>query len=429
MFVFWWTVTLSSRLLTESLVFKRLEGDAGSVVSILEFDAIENNAQRLSLADARLKPAYDLPVSGSYFMVRSDSQLLLSRSAWDQFFDVPLLVPGQQAKRRETGVAGETLLIWYGGFARAGSEFTVGIAESIGPIEARLTVFQWFSALISVLVLVALVGVQRWIVRASVRQLDAIRQDMLRLEHGQAVSLSEDVPSEIAPLVKEFNRLLRRFDHRLRQSRNAVGNLAHSLKGPLNLLIRSTESEQIGPPERSMIAQSAEHIRRLIESELKRARLAGRGTVGQRFDVDSEIPALIGLLQQVYSDKSVDVRYIIGPEVELVHDRQDMLELIGNLLDNAVKWSRSVVMLNIRRANGILVEVEDDGPGCSPEKLGRLTERGVRLDESVAGHGLGLAIVKDIVDTYEGRLELTVSTRLGGLKAAVYLPARAQDGG
>ena len=147
---------------------------------------------------------------------------------------------------------------------------------------------------------------------------------------------------------------------------------------------------------------------------MKRARLAGRGTIGQRFKVDVEIPALIGLLEQVYSDKQVDVRYNIGPEVELVHDRQDMLELIGNLLDNAVKWSRSVVIVNLRSAKGILIDVEDDGPGCSPEKLGQLTGRGVRLDESVAGHGLGLSIVKDIVDTYDGRLEITPQRGLAG---------------
>ncbi len=138
--------------------------------------------------------------------------------------------------------------------------------------------------------------------------------------------------------------------------------------------------------------------------------------------------ALIGLLEQVYSDKQVDVRYNIGPGVELVHDRQDMLELIGNLLDNAVKWSRSVVIINLRNANGILMDVEDDGPGCSPEELGRLTERGVRIDESVAGHGLGLSIVKDIVDSYEGRLELATSARLGGLRASVFLPSRSLSG-
>jgi len=432
MFVFWWTATLGSRLLTQSFVYSRLEAQAKSVVSVIEFP--DQSARMLQtttlltprLGAFRLDPAYDLPASGQYFVIRAGDTVLSSRSAWDQFFNVPELAPGQQLKVRGVGIAGEPLLFWYGGFARMGNPFTIAVAEDVSPIEERLRVFQWFSAVIAIILLAALLAVQHVVVRRSVEKLDAIRRDMLRLEHGQAVSLSEDVPSEIRPLVSEFNRLLRRFDQRLRQSRNAVGNLAHSLKGPLNLLLRSTQAEQLGKPEQAAIAQNAEHIRQLIESELKRARLAGRGTIGQRFKVDTEIPALIGLLEQVYSDKQVDIRYNIGPEVELVHDRQDMLELIGNLLDNAVKWSNSVVILNLRSAKGILMDVEDDGPGCSPEKLGQLTGRGVRLDESVAGHGLGLSIVKDIVETYEGRLDFAPSTRLGGLRVSVYLPERTR---
>jgi len=99
-----------------------------------------------------------------------------------------------------------------------------------------------------------------------------------------------------------------------------------------------------------------------------------------------------------------------------------MLELIGNLLDNAVKWCKQVVLINVHHANGVLLEVEDDGPGCSPAEFSRLVERGVRLDESVAGHGLGLGIVKDIIDTYNGKLSFGQSSRLDGLRVSVFLP-------
>lgn len=424
MFVFWWSATLASRLLTDRFVFEGLAASARSVESVLEFDS---PTPGIRLGNYRLDPAYERPASGRYFVVRTQNETLSSRSAWEQHFQVPLLAPGEQRSMRGTGVAGEPMLFWYGGYARQGQLFTIAVARDISVIKNKLQVFQWFSASIALVLLLALLGVQRLIVKRSVDKLDTIRRDMKRLEHGKAVALSEDVPGEVLPLVREFNRMLRRYDQRLRQSRNAVGNLAHSLKGPLNLLLRETESIHAEKHDQAVIAQNAEAIRQLIESELKRARLAGRGTVGQRFDVDAELPALIGLLEQVYSEKSVDVRYNIGPGVELVHDRQDMLELIGNLLDNAVKWSRSVVIVNLRSARGILIDVEDDGPGCSPEELGRLTQRGVRLDESVAGHGLGLSIVKDIVDMYEGRLELVTSTRLGGLRATVFLPARSRS--
>lgn len=423
LFVFWWTVTLSSRLLIESFVFMRLEDEAKNLVSVLEIDPV--GAAIPTMGDFKLNPAYSEPASGHYFVISfSAGQVLRSRSSWDQFFTNPLMEAGQSSRRRSGGAAGEPLLIWSGGFSRYGWDFTVSVAQDISPIVQRLLVFQWFCAGIAIVLLAALLSVQRVVMRRSAQKLDAIRRDMQLLEQGRAVALSEDVPAEIIPLVREFNQLLRRFEQRLRQSRNAVGNLAHSLKGPLNLLLRSTQSSSIAQDERVVITQNAQAIRRLIESELKRARLAGRGTVGKRFDIDAELPAMISLLEQVYSDKRLDVRYSVGADVELLHDRQDMLELVGNLLDNAAKWCRYSVVVTIKRNAGIVIEVDDDGPGCSPEMLNQLTGRGVRLDESVAGHGLGLSIVKDIVDIYNGRLQLSPSTLLGGLNASVYLPER-----
>jgi len=423
MFVFWWAGSLTSRLLADSFVFSRLELDAGDLLTAL--DIPEYGFGRLKLGNTKLNPAYRLPHSGKYFIVRLEPEGdIASRSAWDQRFEIPQLAPGQQKRVHLAGTAGEPLLLWLGGFSKSGYVFTIGIAEDITPIRDRLSIFQWYFAGISLLLLIALLVVQHLIVSRSIRKLDKIHTDMNRLEHGLVVSLSEDVPSEIMPLVREFNRLLLRFDQRLRQSRNAVGNLAHSLKGPLNLLLRSSEASTATPAINFAIQQNAERIRQLIESELKRARLAGRGAAGQLFDLDAELPALAGLLAQVYSDKDIDVRYRIGPNVELMHDRQDMLELIGNLLDNAVKWARSRVIVTVRSAEGVLLDVDDDGPGCSEEELSRLTTRGVRLDESVAGHGLGLSIVKDIVEIYGGKLELGRSNRLGGLRASVYLPDR-----
>ena len=416
MFIFWWAGTLTSRQLSESFVYSRLQVEARNLERSLLIDqlGIRSSAQLTEHIDYR----YELPASGRYFVIRlDDGNELMSRSAWDQNLIVPTLAAGQQIKRRMLGRGESPLLVWSGAYAREGQTFTISVAEDVSPIESRLRVFQWLFAGIALAILAALVAVQHYIVKGSVSQLDAIRHDINRLERGKVTSLSEDVPVEIMPLVREFNRLLLRFDQRLRQSRNAVGNLAHAVKGPMNLLLRAAEKESD-----DSVHLHAERISTLIDGELKRARLAGRGAVGQRFDIDAELPPLIGLLQQVYAEKKVDVRYSIGPDVQLLHDRQDMLELIGNLLDNAVKWANGVVMVNVRSANGVLFEVEDDGPGCSPEEISQLTDRGVRLDESISGHGLGLSIVKDIVDTYDGKLDFDKSSRLGGFRARVHLP-------
>lgn len=425
LFVFWWTVTLSSRLLTESVVFMRLEEEAKSIVSILEFDAVSGSLPRLS--QHKLNPAYDEPASGHYFVVDFPQEhRLMSRSSWEQSFAVQNFQAGQSQRLKLRGLAGTPVLMWVGGYSVKGQEFSISVARDIHPIVQTLRVFQWFSAAVAVLLLLALLGVLHQIMKRSVAKLDVIRRDMQRLEQGKAVSLSEEVPTEIMPLVREFNQLLRRFEQRLRQSRNAVGNLAHSLKGPLNLLMRAAHSDDMDDQERKAISQNAEHIRRLIESELKRARLAGHGSAGKRFNIVSELPAMIGLLEQVYSEKNLAIRHSVKRGVELMQDRQDMLELIGNLLDNAAKWCRSVVTISIEQGDGIMITVEDDGPGCSPEVLNQLTDRGVRLDESVAGHGLGLSIVKDIVDSYDGQIRLQPSVSLGGLKASIYLPDHAR---
>ncbi len=355
--------------------------------------------------------AYDAPLSGRYFRIDSPGKrAVMSRSSWDITLPISALAAGEQLRTSAQGPNDEPLLLWRGGFQIDGLPITVTVAEDITQLQDRWQAFRIFFALLSLVLLLALLFVQSAIVRHLLAPVDALRDDLRRIERGEIKAISEHVPSEISPLVKEFNRLLVRFEQRLRQSRNAAGNLAHALKGPLNLLMRTGDG-----------SQHAERIAQIIDSELKRARLAGRGSATQRLNLSDELPALCGLLQQVYADKFVDIRYNIPADMEWPHDRQDMLELIGNLLDNAVKWADAVVILTVRRVDGIRLEVEDDGPGVSAEQLRQLTERGTRFDESVAGHGLGLSIVKDIVHTYQGSLEFDRSQRLGGLRVTVLL--------
>ena len=230
MFIFWWAGTLTSRQLSESFVYSRLQVEARNLERSLFIDqlGISASARLTGYVDYR----YELPASGRYFVIRlANDNKLMSRSAWDQNLITPMLAAGQQVKRRMLGRGESPLLLWSGGYSREGQTFTITVAEDVSPIQSRLRVFQWLFAGIALAILAALVAVQHYIVKGSVSQLDAIRHDINRLERGKVTSLSEDVPVEIMPLVREFNRLLLRFDQRLRQSRNAVGNLAHAVKG------------------------------------------------------------------------------------------------------------------------------------------------------------------------------------------------------
>lgn len=420
----WWGGALAGRLLTESVVYTRLQRDGRALFASVEIDGA--GGLGLDERTLRLGLDYDRGDSGRWYQVLGVDVALVSRSADGTSLPRGRLAPGSQQRLRIRAVTGDTL-VWRAGYRVNGVPFTLSLAQDVGAIEQRIDAFQLFFGVVSLVLVVAVVGVQHWILRHALGRLGQVRDDIARLEHGRVEALTEDVPSEILPLVREFNQMLERYDQRLRQSRNAVGNLAHALKQPLNLLVRASDAPTFAPGEASdTIAQNVDRIRQLIESELRRARVAGRGGAGHRFDLASELDVLRDLLLHLYADKTVEVRITIGSGTEMYHDRQDMLELFGNLLDNAVKWARSVVILHVRSVRGVLIDVEDDGPGCTPEEIRLMTGRGVRLDESVSGHGLGLAIAKDIVGNYGGRLEFGQSGRLGGLRATVYLPERVE---
>ena len=207
---------------------------------------------------------------------------------------------------------------------------------------------------------------------------------------------------------------------RLERSRNALGNLAHALKGPLNLLTQYFDTADSAEQEQA--ALQTERIRQLMQRELKRARLAGRNLSAARFNAGEELPDLIAVLQQVYRERTVSVDYQLDPELEPFGDREDMLELLGNLLDNGCKWASSRVICRIEGESEICIQVEDDGAGLLDQEIQDLTKRGTRLDETVEGHGLGLAIVGDIVKLYGGTIQFSRSESLGGLKVIILLP-------
>jgi len=233
------------------------------------------------------------------------------------------------------------------------------------------------------------------------------------------------VPTEILPLVDEINRLLAFVERRLQQSRTAIGNLSHAVKTPLAAVFRLLDDPRMAasPDLKRMIQEHADAIRMRIDRELKRARLAGDTPTAATFDPHAELPALVRLLAQIHGDKPVTIQWT-APEGSLPFDRQDLMELVGNLADNACKWAHAQVRIEIRERDSIDIIVSDDGPGCSAEDLESLGTRGQRADESVPGHGFGLAIARDIVEFAGGRLAFARSETLGGLEVTAHFPAR-----
>ncbi len=418
----WVVGNQSIRALTQDFVVSRLEHDAESVLAALEFD--QSGAR---IRWRRLNQIYNQPLSGHYYLVQLDQGgPLVSRSLWDHTLTVPGLVPGETRQMKIAGPAGQQLLLLVKGFRKQGKEFTLAVAEDLTPIKERRDRFKRDFGLFALGGVLLLLLLQSMVVRRAFRRLQPLREDIKRLEQGETGALSEDVPQEILPLVREFNNLLQLLAQRLERSRNALGNLTHALKGPLNILLQYFDGIAEGGGEvRSVEARAqAERIGQLMDRELRRARVAGSGLQRRRFDPREELPDLVGLLKQLYRGRDLDIQWQVADGVAPFGDREDMLELLGNLLDNACKWADSRVTCSVRPGTMIEFVVADDGKGISDGKLGRLAERGVRLDEAMEGHGLGLAIANDIVNLYGGELTFSRSAELGGLQVTVQLPSR-----
>lgn len=417
----WLVVSLSIRHLTEEYVASSLEHNAESLLAALTFDA----EGRPLLDAARTGPVYRRPFSGHYYRISVDGRVLRSRSLWDE--DLTPAIDGE-GRTHLVGPQGQPLLVLVNRFVKADHPITIMVAEDLSPIETEVRGFQWRYGVVSLTALILLILIQRRIVHTGLSPLERVRRDVQRLERGEIRELGGEIPAEVQPLVLEINRLIDIMAQRLQRYRNALGNLTHALKTPLMLLMQLGEEDEMRAhlAVKERLVQHAETIRTLMERELKRARLAGGGALGGRFNPADELPSLLHTLRSIYRDKHLDIASHIPDGVVFSVDRQDMLELLGNLLDNACKWARSRVLLTVEAAPGVSVLVEDDGPGCASDELEQLAQRGVRIDESAAGHGLGLAIARDIVENYGGSIQFGRSERLRGFLVRVRIPGAAE---
>ena len=252
-----------------------------------------------------------------------------------------------------------------------------------------------------------------------------VRSALAEIRAGAAQRLDGAFPAEIAPLADETNALIESNRRIVERSRTQVGNLAHSLKTPLAVL--TNEARAIGGPKGGLIADQAAAMRQQVEHYLQRARMAAqRDTVVFRTPVGPTLERMV----RVVGKLNPDMRLAFDlPEEEIVFagEREDLEEIAGNLLENAMKWGRAAVSVRVEAApeRGFVLVIEDDGPGIPEEKARDALVRGRRLDETKPGTGLGLAIVADLVKEYGGSLRLSRS-ELGGLRATVTLK-RAQE--
>lgn len=405
--------------LTHDFVRSRLQHDGESLISGLSRDTAE---QPWQLQERALPGVYQRAQSGHYFIVRSQQQVLRSRSLWDLEVSVPLLTPGEGESLEMAPLKGQYWLVWQQGFRKGGTDFTLWIAEDISPLRAIQQRFELYLLGLVMLTIPILLLWQGLILRRGFAQLEPLRQALAEQRAGHVANLPDRVPQEVRPLVNAINQQLSRSAEQIQRSRVSLGNLAHELKRPLQQL--RWMAEQCSDDKlRSELEGLHDSLFRRIDAELRRARIAGTPMPGQRCNPREEVPHLVQLLDRI-SARSIRFSSEL-PDGSIPYDRDDILELLGNLLDNAWRHAHSRVRLTIRQQLGFwTLRVDDDGAGVSEEDLALLSVRGTRLDEQIdggKGHGLGLSICLAVAQSYGGRLEFSRSA-LGGMAVNVVLP-------
>lgn len=263
-----------------------------------------------------------------------------------------------------------------------------------------------------------------WQFRAGLLPFGRLRRQLLALREGSANRVEGTYPTEVQPLVNDLNALLEHRERIVQRALAKAGDLAHGLKTPLAVLAQEADrAEAAGQQEiASAISVQVERMRRQVDYHLAQARAATPGNVpGARCPVLRSVEGLTRTLLRIYAGRGLAIEVDVPPEHSIRGQREDLEEMLGNLLDNACKWAKSRVKIqSVQEDGAVNLTVDDDGPGLPPSMRDRVLQRGVRADEAAPGSGLGLAIVRDLAELYQGAITLEDSP-MGGLRARLRL--------
>ena len=381
------------------------------------------------------EPRFARPGSGLYAQVASSTSELVwqSESLLDR--SLPSAAPlaaGTASYERRALSDGEPVFwyrvstIWEGtDNTRHSYEFSV--AEDMGGFRSevaafRRTLWAWLLAAAVLLLLV-----QGLVLRWSLRPLRRVAREVSLVEAGDRERISEDYPRELRPLTDNLNAMLRNEMQQRQRYRDTLADLAHSLKTPLAVLQGLSDNAEQDRVDGSEVRGQVLRMQDIVQYQLQRAS-AGQATFVQPVPVAEQLDKLLAALDKVYREKQLAKQLSVPEDVMFYGDRGDLLEVLGNLLDNAYKYGRgrvgvtaSAVTSPRHRRPGLAVKIEDDGPGIADAVREKVLQRGERADSRVEGQGLGLAVVMDIMAAYGGQLMLALGTD-GGAQVTVTFP-------
>ena len=261
--------------------------------------------------------------------------------------------------------------------------------------------------------------------RQSLAPFRRLREKLLCVRGGAGRRIEGQYATEVQPLIDDLNALLEDREKAVQRALRTAADLAHGLKTPLALLAQEADrAAASGFPEMAVsIGQQAERMSRQMNYHLARARAAASGASGRaRCQLAPCADALVRTMVKLHAERALTINYTGPPDLVARVQREDLDEILGNLLDNACKWAKAQVVLHAAEKDGVLsILVDDDGPGLAPDEHSAALEPGVRMDEAAPGSGFGLAIVRDLVELYGGSIRLEESS-LGGLRARITFP-------
>ena len=417
--IIWVLVNSSVSYLTYDYVYTRLAHDTETILAAI---IKKNDTQTINISS--VGSVYQQPFSGHYFEIIKDDKRLRSRSLWDQNLIYSNNFLTLENRFEGIGPMKQPLLLLASKFTRDGRAITIVVAEDISSVEKAMLSFNKKFTIAVIVIMFIVIFLQIKSLRKALRPLAKLQQDLISLESGKITSLKTDVPDELSPLVAEINHLHQALAARISRHRNALADLAHALKKPLTVLQQVSKDEKLKnhPDIKEILIRQVDNTQQLTQRILNKARLAGSAQAGKTFSFDDDLNGLIDTLNMMYRDKDIQLTAEVSQGLNYLFDREDMLELLGNVLDNAYKWAQKAISVEISQNTSIKIVVEDDGAGIPFDKINTITERGVRLDESVDGHGIGLGIVNDIIEHYKGSIIYGISEQLGGVKVTIELP-------
>lgn len=366
------------------------------------------------------------PGSGLDAMIVSSDGSVVWRSPSMLEQPPPALLPppGQWAFDRIVWNGGAWFRLSFGVRWAAGSPvgaYDFMVLESTGDFSRQMAgyrrvLWSWLAAA-ALLLLLALLAVMQW----GLAPLKRVSDELRRIESGDAEILSGDHPRELQPLVEAINALLAHEKARRERSRHALDDLAHSLKTPLAVLRGLRAEDGLGGAAAKTVGEQVERMDKIVAFQLQRAEGARVQALLPPLALAPVVGRLASALERVYAQKGIRIRSEIPPSLHARIDENQLMELVGNLLDNAAKWASVRVRVSARRTDiGLYLWVEDDGPGMAVADAERLLARGERADTLHPGQGIGLAVVAQIAADYGGDVRIERS-ELGGAKVEVYL--------